>query len=76
MITDLEVYLGPIHIHFQTEATPLTSFVYHEHYRNFSCFQLNLIVKNEKGDLSTFVTNGEWHLLGKQICIVLCKINK
>ena len=31
------------------------------------CFQLNLVVKNEKGDLSTFVTNGEWHLLGKQI---------
>ena len=31
----------------------------------FSCFQLNLLVKAEKGDLSTFVTNGEWHLLGK-----------
>ena len=32
----------------------------------FSCFQLNLLVKAEKGDLSTFVTNGEWHLLGKE----------
>ena len=32
----------------------------------FSCFQLNLLVKAEKGDLSTFVTNGEWHLLGKK----------
>jgi hypothetical protein len=35
-----------------------------------SCFQLNLLVKDEKGDLSTFTTNGEWHLLGKLICIV------
>ena len=39
----------------------------------FSCFQLNLLVKAEKGDLSTFVTNGEWHLLGE---IVVCLVQR
>ena len=37
-------------------------------------FQLNLTIKTEKGDTSTYVLNGEWHLLGTNIYKVFCKI--
>ena len=67
---------------FQTDASSPTvsrdSARLHAFFK-FSCFQLNLLVKAEKGDLSTFVTNGEWHLLGEiviSVCIVQIQPNQ
>ena len=31
-------------------------------------FQLNLTLKDAKAALDTYVLNGEWHLLGRELC--------
>lgn len=31
------------------------------------CFQIDLVLKSDGGDLSDFTTNGEWYLLGEYL---------
>lgn len=45
--------------------TPLTTNCNLKSHHVFFFSQLDLVLKSDGGDLSNFITNGEWYLLGK-----------
>lgn len=60
----------PTHTHTHTVQTHMALNVLTVELMDFACFsylQLDLQLQDEAGgDISSFITNGEWDLLGKQ----------